>query len=538
MKPRLLVPQRRVRAVTIGVGAAALAFTGLALGAPAAGAATPGPVSQLVITAPASATTGVPVNVTVTAEDAAGNTVTTFPDTVQVSSSDPAAALPTGATLTNGTGSFAVTLRTVGSETVTATDTANTTLTVTSPAIIVAAASSGTPVTDIAGVDRIATAVAVSQKQFPAAGSAGAVVLARSDTFADSVAGGPLAVAKNAPLLLTPTGALDPSVQSEIQRVLPSGGTVYLLGGTSALSPAVADGLTSVGFNVVRFAGVDRFDTAAQIASSGLGSPTTVMLATGNDFADALAGGPAAAANGAAILLTDGSVMPSATSSYLAAHPATVYALGGSATAADPSATPVVGTDRYQTAAMIATKWFTHPSSVGFVSGLDFPDALAGDAQMGLLGGPMLLVDPSTSTLPADVSTYLTTIAGDPTTAYAYGGSAVLPTALLTSAQTVIAPSTAPAVQLNVSGPTSTTAGAVFQVTVTATANGVAATSVADTVSLTSTDPAAVLPAPAALTNGFGSFNVTLSTTGTQTITAFDSTTGVVVGTVTVTVNP
>ena len=230
--------------------------------------------------------------------------------------------------------------------------------------------------------------------------------------------------------------------------------------------------------------------------------------------------------------------MPSATSTYLAAHPATVYALGGPAATADPSATPIVGTDRYQTAAMIATKWFTHPASVGFVSGLDFPDALAGDAQMGLLGGPMLLVDPTNSALPTEVSTYLTSIAGDPTTAYAYGGTTVLPTALLTSAQTVIALSTTPAIQLNISGPTSTTAGSVFQVTVTATANGMPATSVADTVSLSSTDPAAVLPAPAALINGSGSFNVTLSTTGTQTITAFDSTSGDVGGTVTVAVNP
>ena len=44
----------------------------------------------------------------------------------------------------------------------------------------------------VAGADRLATAIATSQDQFPTAGSASAVVLARSDTFPDALAGGPL----------------------------------------------------------------------------------------------------------------------------------------------------------------------------------------------------------------------------------------------------------------------------------------------------------------------------------------------------------
>ena len=58
------------------------------------------------------------------------------------------------------------------------------------------------PVTRLAGTDRIATAVAVSQNSFPT-GNAGAVVLARADDYPDALVGGPLAAAKNAPLLLT-----------------------------------------------------------------------------------------------------------------------------------------------------------------------------------------------------------------------------------------------------------------------------------------------------------------------------------------------
>ena len=488
-----------------------------------------GPVSQLVVTAPAAATIGTPVTVSVTAEDAGGNTATTYAGVVHFTSSDGAAVLPADATLTGGTGSFAVTFETAGSQTVTATDTVTAALTGTSGAVVVGTgsgafglppASTTTPavapstagtaqVVDLAGADRIATAIAVSQQSFPSSGSAGAVVLARSDTFADALAGGPLAVAKNAPLLLTPTDSLDPTVQAEIQRVLPSGGTVYLLGGTAALSDSVASSLTGLGFTVVRYAGVDRFDTAAQIATSGLGAPTTVLLATGDDFADALSGGPAAVAAGGAILLTDGPTMPSETSAYLAAHPGTVYALGGPAATADPSATPIVGSDRYQTATMVASKWFSAPSAVGFASGADFPDALAGDAQMGHLGGPMLLLDPTATAAPAEVTTYLTSVAGDLTSAFAYGGSAALPSTLLSTVQASITPTTATsgtATQLQITAPSTVTVGTPFQVTVSAINASSEVVASTDTVQLASSDTTAVLPASSALTDGTGAF--------------------------------
>jgi hypothetical protein len=62
-------------------------------------------------------------SLTVTAKDAYGNTATGYTGTVQFSSSDPAAVLPANATLTNGVGTFSVTLRTAGTRSVTATDT-------------------------------------------------------------------------------------------------------------------------------------------------------------------------------------------------------------------------------------------------------------------------------------------------------------------------------------------------------------------------------------------------------------------------------
>ena len=56
------------------------------------------------------------------------------------------------------------------------------------------------------------------------------------------------------------------------------------------------------------------------------------------------------------------------------------------------------------------------------------------------------------------------------------------------------------------------------------------ATSYTGTVHFTSSDAQAILPANATLTNGVGTFNVTLETAGSQTVTATDTTTSTIAG--------
>ena len=239
----------------------------------------------------------------------------------------------------------------------------------------------------LAGADRVATAVAVSADEFASPQSASAVVLVRSDGFADALTGGPLAVAKNGPLLLTSSGSLDPNTSAEISRVLTPGGTIYLLGGTSALSPAVQAQVAALGFSVARIAGSDRYGTAVAVAGT-LGNPTTVLEASGTDFPDALAAGPAAAVEHAAILLTVGSSQANRTAAYLAAHPGTRFAVGGPAATADPTATAIVGADRYATSAAVARAFFPDATSFGVATGAGFADALSGGALAGVRGEP------------------------------------------------------------------------------------------------------------------------------------------------------
>jgi putative cell wall-binding protein len=242
----------------------------------------------------------------------------------------------------------------------------------------------------------------------------------------------PLASAKNGPILLTAGATLPDVTLAELTRVLPTGGPVYLLGGAAAIPTSVATQLTSLGYAVTRIAGADRYRTAVAVADT-LGDPTTVLLASGASFADALVAGPAAAHVGGVVLLTDGDTMSAATSDYLSAHQGNVFAVGGPAAAASQDATKVLGTDRYETAVEVAKKFFVNPTTVSIANGSTFADALRGEAS---LNGPLLLTVPVGLAAPA--STYLASVRASLSTVTVVGGTAALPDSIGSATKTAL----------------------------------------------------------------------------------------------------
>jgi hypothetical protein len=83
-------------------------------------------VAALRIIAPGTATTGTPVNFSITALDATNTPVTNYNGTVHFASSDAAAVLPANSPMVNGAGSFTATFNTAGFLTFQANDVANT----------------------------------------------------------------------------------------------------------------------------------------------------------------------------------------------------------------------------------------------------------------------------------------------------------------------------------------------------------------------------------------------------------------------------
>lgn len=85
------------------------------------------------------------------------------------------------------------------------------------------------------GDDRVGTAIAISQKRFPA--GAVEVALARGDAFPDALTGGSL---PDGPVLLLPEPCTLPeAVTDEIARLDPT--TVIALGGPGAVCDKVLD---------------------------------------------------------------------------------------------------------------------------------------------------------------------------------------------------------------------------------------------------------------------------------------------------------
>ncbi len=104
-----------------------------------------GTAASLTVTGPGSASVTLPTNVTVTARDAWGNLANLYGGTINITSSDGAATLPAPAVLTGGTGTRVITFNTIGTQTVTATDSVIGSLTATSAGIPVAATPVVTP---------------------------------------------------------------------------------------------------------------------------------------------------------------------------------------------------------------------------------------------------------------------------------------------------------------------------------------------------------------------------------------------------------
>ena len=171
-------------------------------------------------------------------------------------------------------------------------------------------------------------------------GGAGTVLLSRSDLFADALSSGGLQGALDAPLLLTPGDALHPSVAAELARL--GADRVVLLGGTAAVSEAVADELRALGYTVERVAGFSRESTAYWAAQFAFEAPTTIVVARAygdpavpsQAFADSLGAGALAAALPAPLLLSESVGLSQVVEEYLAQTPSVTEAILAGGTAA------------------------------------------------------------------------------------------------------------------------------------------------------------------------------------------------------------
>jgi len=197
-------------------------------------------------------------------------------------------------------------------------------------------------VTRLAGADRYATAAAVSGATFRP--NVPVAYVATGRNYPDALAGVPAAAAGGGPILLVPGTFIPSSVGAELDRLNPV--RIVVLGGSAVVSDGVVAVLGAYATGgVTRLAGADRYGTAAAISAAAFPSPVPVAyVATGQNYPDALAGGPAAAREGGPVLLVRRDSIPAPVATELdRLDPGRIVVLGGSAAVSDPVAAALAG---------------------------------------------------------------------------------------------------------------------------------------------------------------------------------------------------
>ena len=191
----------------------------------------------------------------------------------------------------------------------------------------------GFTVVRIAGTDRVATALDVATK---VSGAPSQVFVAGSRDFPDALAAAAAAARVGAPVVLTDPDQLSAPVAAWLTG-LAAKPAVTVVGGKKAVSDGVLASLQALGLDVTRVAGIDRFESSAQIAERSFSAPGSVTIVTGGNFADALSAAPSAASSGGPVLLV-GTTLPPSVAHYLAAHASTikdVFVVGGAGAVPD-----------------------------------------------------------------------------------------------------------------------------------------------------------------------------------------------------------
>lgn len=174
------------------------------------------------------------------------------------------------------------------------------------------------------GDDRHQTAAAVAD-QLPA--FTGAVV-ASGASFPDALAAAAPAAQRGEPILLTDRDRLPASTRVRLDGLE----RVTVVGGPAVVTAEVVAQVEQAAGTVSRVAGRDRYETATRVVAHADLDATTIGLASGEAFPDALVGALDAARRGTGLVLTASQRLPHVTRTALRAHaPKAIHVYGGPA---------------------------------------------------------------------------------------------------------------------------------------------------------------------------------------------------------------
>lgn len=263
------------------------------------------------------------------------------------------------------------------------------------------------PVTRLGGSTRYSTATSVALARADGM-QMDTVILVSGESAYDALSATALASKLNAPILLTPAGKLDPSTASALVTL--GAKTIYIVGGTGAVSQPIRDGLIKSGHNLVELGGKDRYDTNIKVANYlvktiGL-SASKVLMTGGMNFPDALSVAPVAAAEQEILLLVNNgnASANAATNKFVKDNSSAVTVIGTKNLVSDSELAELGstringGSNRYATN-MIVNSYFAtklNKDTIFVATAAGFADALVGATAAGVTKSPLILIDTET----------------------------------------------------------------------------------------------------------------------------------------------
>ncbi|WP_209121663.1 cell wall-binding repeat-containing protein [Alkalihalobacillus sp. BA299] len=291
---------------------------------------------------------------------------------------------------------------------------------------------------ELSGQNRYETSVVISQHGW--ANGSEAVILGRGDMAIDALTGSVLAKKHQSPLLLTQSDRLPREVEQEIDRLKPK--TIYITGGTSAVSSQIENQLKQKGYSVVRINGDSRYDTSVEIAKQLNNNEELILTSGSENSPDALSVAPYAGLSQIPILFTQKDKLPTSVLQYINDKKINkVTIIGGEAAISNQvldqlkqngvtSIERVSGPNRYETSVEIANRYrdVYHSGQVFVASGESFIDALPASPLAAMSNAPIILT--GKNSIPAAVQGWLTEKDDRISQVAVLGGTGVISTAV------------------------------------------------------------------------------------------------------------
>lgn len=194
------------------------------------------------------------------------------------------------------------------------------------------------------------------------------VILVSGENFADALTAGNLSDV--GPILLTEKGKISQRVLNEMARN--GAKEVIIVGGEGSVSKNVEKQLK--GKKITRIAGRNRYETSTKLAKQLNTRNKGVVLANGDNFADALAAAPYAVQQSKKLVLTNGKELPKGINKE-----EVVEIIGGKKSVnikGLENVNRISGKNRYETAIKVAEK-FGKITEIVIADGRNYPDALS-----------------------------------------------------------------------------------------------------------------------------------------------------------------